>query len=421
MSRRMPDASPAVVAALRAGFLRHFGAQPAAVCRAPGRINLIGEHTDYNAGFVMPVAIDCYTYAAARARTDGRLRVHSSHFDETVERRLAAGPRDVEPGAERHWSDYPWGVAQCLVTHGVALPGADLLIHGEVPIGAGLSSSAALEMAAALALTQSAGCSLDPLTLARLCQRAENEFVGSRCGIMDQFTAAFGREGYALCLDCRSLSYRPVPLEVHDLSNAAASARLVVCNTMVRHHHPAGEYNTRREECERGVAVLSRLMPRVQSLRDVTSDDLQSARPRLDDVVFHRCRHVVTENARVVAAALALENRDFQRFGELMRDSHSSLSQDYEVSCEELDLMVRLALGFDGVYGARMTGGGFGGCTVNLVREDAVERFRLFMVERYSEATGHRPEIYLCESADGAAEWMGAPGRGQTWRMIAPA
>jgi galactokinase len=417
----MPDVSPAMLAALRAGFLRHFGDQPAAVCRAPGRVNLIGEHTDYNAGFVMPVAIDCYTYAAARARTDGRLRVHSSHFDETAERRLATEPRDVEPGAERHWSDYLWGVAQCLVAHGVALPGADLLIHGEVPIGAGLSSSAALEMAAALALTQSAGCSLDPLTLARLCQRAENEFVGSRCGIMDQFTAAFGREGYALWLDCRSLACRLLPLEADRVPDpAAASPRLVICNTMVRHQLAAGEYNTRREECERGVAALSRLMPHVQSLRDVTPDELQGARPRLDEVVFRRCRHVVTENARVAAAAIALEDRDFPRLGELMRESHSSLRQDYEVSCQELDLMVRLALEFDGVYGARMTGGGFGGCTVNLVPMEAVERFRLFMGERYSHSTGHRPEIYVCNSAEGAAWWVGARGKGQSWQRISP-
>jgi galactokinase len=422
MSPRMPEASSAILPALRAGFLRHFGAEPAAVCRAPGRVNLIGEHTDYNAGFVMPVAIAFYTYAATRARSDGRLRMHSSHFDETVERQIAAGPKGVEPGAERHWSDYVWGVAQCLVAHGVALPGADLLIQGRVPIGAGLSSSAALEMAAALALTQSAGRSLDALTLATLCQRAENEFVGSRCGIMDQFSAAFGREGYALWLDCRSLDYRLVSLEVGDAPDtAAASARLVICNTMVRHQHAAGEYNTRREECERGVAALSRLMPRVRSLRDVTPEDLQGARPRLDEVIFRRCRHVVTENARVAAAVIALENRDFRRLGELMRESHSSLRQDYEVSCEELDLMVRLALEFDGVYGARMTGGGFGGCTVNLLPAQAVERFCLFMGERYSQATGYRPEIYVCNSADGAALWLGAAGKGQSWQRISPA
>jgi galactokinase len=417
----MREASPAALATLRAAFARHFGGEPA-VCRAPGRVNLIGEHTDYNAGLALPVAIGFYTYAAVRPRSDGRLRVHSTHFDETVELEIAAPVASIKSGIRPHWSAYVWGVAQCLTAHVGALPGADLLIHGEVPLGAGLSSSAALEMAAALALTRSAGCSLDPLTLATLCQRAENEFVGSRCGIMDQFTAAFGREGYALCLDCRSLACRPVPFEVHDLPDAAAaSMRLVVSNTMVRHRHAAGEYNTRREECERGVAALSRLMPRVQSLRDVTLGDLLGARSQLDEVIFRRCRHVATENARVTGAVSALEARNFERFGELMRESHTSLSRDYEVSCAELDLMVRLALEFDGVYGARMTGGGFGGCTLNLVRGDAVERFRLFMAERYVQATGHRPEIYVCNSADGAAELTGTPGKRQSWRRIGPA
>jgi len=421
MSRRTRDPSSATLAVLRANFRRHFGGEPA-VCRAPGRVNLIGEHTDYNAGYVMPVAIGFYAYAAVRARSDGWLRVHSTNFDETVELPIAAGPEGVRPRVGQHWSDYVWGVAQCLLAHGVALPGADLLIHGEVPLGAGLSSSAALAVTAALALTQSVGRSLDPLTLATLCQRAENEFVGTRCGIMDPFTAAFGRGGYALCLDCRSLAYRPVPLDVRPLPNAAAAPmRLVICNTMIRHRHAAGEYNRRREECERGVAALSRLMPRVRSLRDVTLEDLLEARGRLDEVIFRRCRHVVTENARVLAAAIALEDRDFQRFGQLMRDSHSSLCQDYEVSCDELDLMVRLALESDGVYGARMTGGGFGGCTVNLVREDAVERFRLFMAERYGQATGHRAEIYVCNSADGASQLVEPPGKGQSWQRISPA
>jgi galactokinase len=420
MSRRMRDPSSATLATLRAEFRRHFDGEPA-VCRAPGRVNLIGEHTDYNAGYVMPVAIGLYTYAAVRVRSDGRLRVHSTNFDETVELPIAAEPGRVRTGAGQRWSDYVWGVAQCLREQGVTLPGADLLIHGEVPLGAGLSSSAALAMAAAVALTHSVGRSLDPLTLALLCQRAENEFVGTRCGIMDPFTAAFGREGYALCLDCRSLAYRPAPLEVRPRPNAAAPVRLVICNTMIRHQLAGGEYNRRREQCERGVQALSRLMPRVQSLRDVTLDELLAARARLDEVIFRRCRHVVTENARVLAAAIALEDRDFQRFGQLMRDSHSSLAQDYEVSCDELDLMARLALEFDGVYGARMTGGGFGGCTVNLVREDVIERFRLFMAERYSQATGHRPEIYVCNSADGASQLLDPSGKGQSWQRISPA
>jgi galactokinase len=420
VNRRGKNPDMATSTALRASFRRYFDEEPA-LYRAPGRVNLIGEHTDYNCGYVMPVAIGFYTYVAVRPRIDGKVRVHSTNFQETVELPPADAPAGVASPGQR-WSDYVWGVVQSLKTHGIDLPGADLLIHGEVPLGAGLSSSASLEVATTLALASMVGCELDPLTLAQLGQQAENDFVGIRCGIMDQFAAAFGRQGYALCLDCRSLAYRPVPLDVRATIGARGAPRLVVCNTMVKHQLAASEYNLRRAQCERGVAELARTLPHVRTLRDATPADLERAREGLDKLIYRRCRHVVTENERVVAASVALEACDYQGVGELMAESHRSLREDYEVSCEELDLLVRLAQDIDGVYGARMTGGGFGGCTVNLLREDAVEKFSALIAARYQQASGARPEIYVCQSADGASQL--APeqfNRWQPWQRVSPA
>jgi galactokinase len=387
---------------LRAEFTRRFGAEPQ-VFRAPGRVNLIGEHTDYNAGFVMPAAIRFYTSVAVAPRSDRRLRVHSANFAETRELPLPE-PRAAEARSGRgaHWIDYVCGVAWALQEQGIPLQGADMLIHGDVPLGAGLSSSAALEVAAGLALASIAGQPIEGLRLARICQRAENEYVGMRCGIMDQFASVFGRAGHALMLDCRTLEHRLLPLQWRS-DDPDQSAQLVICNTMVRHGLAGSEYNRRREQCELGVRGLSREIPGIEALRDVTSDMLRANRSALDPLIYRRCRHVITENARVVAAAHALGQADLAGFGRLMRESHDSLRDDYEVSCDELDLMVRLAGSIDGVYGARMTGGGFGGCTVNLVRAANVAQFRSRLAEGYARATGHRAEFYVCEAADGAA------------------
>jgi len=396
------------LAALRAEFIERYSAAPG-FFRAPGRVNLIGEHTDYNGGFVMPVAIQFYTTVAIAPRSDGRLRVRSTTFSETMETDLpgAGVPPSHPREGQTPWIDYVLGVAWALQRHGVPLHGADLLICGEVPLGAGLSSSAALEVAVALALSSLAERMPDRVSLARLCQQAENDYVGTRCGIMDQFTAACGRAGHALMIDCRSLEYQLLPLDLHAARDAAA-VQLVVCNTMVRHHHAGGEYNRRRDECEQGVRSLQRVLPGIDALRDVTPAQLQANAAELDPVIYRRCRHVVTENQRVLAAAAALETRNLQSFGHLMRDSHQSLRGDYEVSCPELDLMVRLAESMDGVYGARMTGGGFGGCTVNLVRADAVPAFSALMTERYAGATGQIPEIYVCQAAEGAGPVYGS-------------
>jgi galactokinase len=374
-----------------AAFRAWSGGDASVEARAPGRVNLIGEHTDYNEGFVMPAAIQLGCLVAIAGRDDGGLVARSENLQETVELELGFSGR-----RRGRWSDYVQGVAVALEQEGLRLRGANLLIHSEVPIGSGLSSSAALEVATGLALLANSGLELEHMQLARLCQRAESEFVGARCGIMDQFTACFGQAGHALLLDCRSLEYRPLPLP--------AGVALVICDSGVRHELAGGEYNARRAQCEAGVRVLAREKPQVRALRDVTMDDLERKRPELGEVVYRRCRHVVTENARVQQAADALERCDLREFGRLMGESHRSLRDDYEVSCTELDVLVELAGKLDGVYGARMTGGGFGGCTINLLEKEKVEEFRRSLSAGFQQATGRAAKIYVSEAAAGASE-----------------
>lgn len=357
--------------------------------RAPGRVNLIGEHTDYNDGFVMPAAIDFSTTVTIRVRDDRTVNVSSKHFPERISFELD----EPSPQPKSDWSDYVRGVAITLEQAGYRLKGADLQIDSDVPIGAGLSSSAAIEVATGYGLLRESGFDLAGVELARLSQRAENDFVGMRCGIMDQFIACHGQKERALLLDCRSLEYRLVPLPQH--------VRLVICNTLIKHELAAGEYNKRRAECEAGVRELSQHHQGVSALRDVTLDQLEYERHRLPSVVYDRCRHVVTENARVLEAAGALEWGDLAEMGRLMYESHRSLRDDYEVSCDELDLMVDLARVLPGVFGARMTGGGFGGCTVNLVASEVVEEFKKQIALNYESSTGISPELYVCQTADG--------------------
>jgi galactokinase len=360
------------------------------VYRAPGRVNLIGEHTDYNDGFVMPAAIDFYTWVAVAPRADRKVAVFSEEFSESVEFDLD----QADPPRANRWSDYVRGVAIVLEQSGYRLRGANLRIRSEVPIGSGLSSSAAIEVASGLAMLETSGLMIDRTELAMACRRAENEFVGARVGIMDQFISCNGKAGHALMLDCRSLEYRLLPI--------SDEIRLVVCNTMVKHELASNEYNTRREECEAGVRHIARALPRVRALRDVTPDELEQYGGDLPRVIYNRCRHVVTENERVIKSAAALERGDLNSFGELMIESHRSLRDDYEVSCAELDIMVDLARGVEGVYGARMTGGGFGGCTVNLVRAESVADFKRDVARGYKDATGRHPEIYTCRASEGA-------------------
>jgi galactokinase len=362
------------------------------VFRAPGRVNLIGEHTDYNDGFVMPAALDFSTWVKVSPLDERKLKIHSENFGEEIEVDLD----DRKLAARGHWSDYPVGVAVELEKAGHRLRGARLQIRGEVPIGSGLSSSAAIEVATACALVANSELQIDRRELALLCQRAENEFVGARVGIMDQFVSLFGQEQRALLLDCRSLEFRLLPLP--------DNVRLIICNTMVKHELASSAYNERRAQCEAGVKHLSKFLPNVTALRDVTIEQLEAHADGLSEVVYRRCRHVITENARVLSAGDALEQGDLERFGELMAESHLSLRDDYEVSSEELDLMVEIAERLDGVYGARMTGGGFGGCTVNLVAEHRVEEFTKRVSQEYESATSLSPEIYICTAANGAEE-----------------
>jgi galactokinase len=355
-------------------------------------VNLIGEHTDYNDGFVMPAAVDFYTWVKISPLDTRQLRIRSENYDEEVEVDLD----DPNIAARGHWSDYPIGVAVMLERAGHRLRGARLAIRGEVPIGSGLSSSAAIEVATACALTAISGLEIDKQELALLCRQAENEFVGAHVGIMDQFVSLFGHAHKALLLDCRSLDFKLLPVP--------DNVRLIICNTMVKHALASSAYNERRAQCEAGVKHLQRHLPHVKALRDVAVEQLEQYGRDLPEVVYRRCRHVITENERVLSAADALERRDLNEFGRLMAESHRSLRDDYEVSSTELDLMVELAETVAGVYGARMTGGGFGGCTVNLVGVEHTEQFRARVADAYERAMKLKPEIFVCNASDGAEE-----------------
>lgn len=385
--------SPAVatgnaVQVVKREFQARFG-EPR-IFRAPGRVNLIGEHTDYNEGFVLPIAIDLATWIGIAPITDGTLRVLSLNF---MEEHSFSTTDETAPA--KIWTDYVWGVAQMLARSGRTIPAAKLVIWGEVPLGAGLSSSASLEVATAFALLALSKQQMSRTEIALLCQRAENEFVGARCGIMDQFIAANACGGKALMLDCRSLAFELLPIP--------PGVSIVIANTGVKHAIASGEYNRRRAECEEGVRLLRQALPGIRAFRDVSAGDLERNKALLPEIIYHRCRHVVTENQRVLAFAQALKGGDLARAGELMWASHASLRDDYEVSCRELDVMVEAARAA-GAIGSRMTGGGFGGCTVSLVSNDDVERFRDVLPSEYCKATGVRPEIYITRAAEGAAE-----------------
>jgi galactokinase len=374
---------------LKALFAELYGGH-STLYRAPGRVNLIGEHTDYNDGFVMPAALNLYTYVAVSPRADRRLRVYSETLGEMRDLDLDS----IRPGKSGHWSDYVRGVAGVLESSGYKLRGADLAIISEVPLGSGLSSSAALEVSIAWALLRNSEIDVDRNAIPQMCQQAEHLYPETKCGIMDQFISCHGRAGHALMLDCRSLDFQllPVPSQV----------RLMVCDTMVKHEHASGGYNTRRRECEEGLQALKQVLPEIHALRDVSVDELEQYRGRLSPVIYKRVRHAVTENERVKMAASALQSADMAKLGALMADSHRSLRDDYEVSTPELDLMVELARDQKDVYGARMTGGGFGGCTINLVHSDRAEEVQQRLVQLYEAKTGLKPTIIICEASDGA-------------------
>lgn len=369
-------------------FHQEYGTR-AAVFSAPGRVNLIGEHTDYNDGFVLPSAIGFYAHVAVAPRPDRKLVFRSTGFAQAFEADLSETPKKLGG-----WCDYVLGVAVQLEKAGVRVSGANILVHGEVPIGAGLSSSAALEVASAMAFLNLAKAEMRLKEVARLCQRAENEFVGAHVGIMDQFVSCHGRKDNAVMLDCRSLDYELVPIP--------ESVKFVICNTMVKHELSGGEYNVRREQCEAGVQILAKAYPEVRALRDVSVGQLEAQRREMPELIYKRCLHVVQEDDRVVETVQRLRGGDMKLVGQLMAESHASLRDLYEVSCAELDAMVESAQGLPGFIGGRMTGGGFGGCTVNLVEEADAAEFAEKIAERYHGKVGIAPNVYVCSAADGA-------------------
>ncbi len=371
-------------------FESKFGAPPVVVSSAPGRVNLIGEHTDYNNGFVFPVAINRRTVIAASPRNDLTLQIEAHNLKSFV-----SVPLDrLERSKEHAWSNYCKGVAFYLRESGKRLKGANLLINSDIPNGAGLSSSAALEIATAYALLALNKISMPPLDVIHLCHNAEFEFVGVHCGIMDQFISCTGKREHALFLDCETLQYEHVRIP--------SGCNLVVCDTGIRRNLASSEYNIRRQQCSEGAHLLSYVLPSVKTLRDVSVKQFEQHKGRLGDIIQRRCRHVIHENERVVLSVAALKKNDLSEFGKLMYQSHMSLKDNYEVSCPELDAVVDICAEVEGVYGARMTGAGFGGSAICLVdagqAEEVVKRLQL----EFPRNTGHKPAIQVCTVEDGA-------------------
>jgi galactokinase len=373
-------------------FKRRFEQAPTLLAIGPGRVNLIGEHTDYNDGYVLPVAIKRDIRIALRPRADRRVKVYSLEYDDWYEFSLD----ELRYNQELLWTNYVQGVAWVLQELGIALAGFDGVISGNVPRASGLSSSAALEVATATAFLAASEQShaLDGVKIALAAQRAENKFVGVNCGIMDQYISVLGQEGQALLIDCRSLEYQliPVPKE----------AALVIGNTKASRSLASSAYNERRRQCEEGVAILQTVLPNVRALRDVTSAQLEEHKALLSETVYRRCRHVVSEDERVLQAVSALQANDLATVGQLMNASHTSLRDDYEVSSPALDAMVNAMRTAEGVYGARLTGAGFGGCAVALVQPGREQAVTDAIYEKYPKAANIWPDVYISQAGSGA-------------------
>ena len=369
---------------------QHFFESNPLIARSPGRINIIGEHTDYNYGFVLPAAIDKSITVAVEKRSDQQVCLYASasgskyecHFDE------------IRPVGD--WPDYVLGVVQQLRELGFALGGFTLVLDGNVPIGAGLSSSAAVECAVLFALDHLFGCNLDRFRMAGIAQAAEHAFAGVQCGIMDQFASLFGKKDHAIRLDCESMQYEYIPLQMEGL-------KIVLLNTNVSHSLASSEYNVRRQQCEQGVQWIRKQYPTVRSLRDATGEMLQNCVLHRDTVIYKRCRYVLEENQRLLSACTDLQNGNMAALGEKMFRSHVGLSREYEVSCRELDLLVNWVATDPAVLGARMMGGGFGGCTINLVQEQEIDRLVTSLGEKYYAATGLQLSAYTVSIENGTA------------------
>ncbi len=363
------------------------------IVRAPGRVNLIGEHTDYNDGFVFPMAIEPDVKIACRSREDAQVRLQSTAFPgQLIEFSLLEKIRAGDP----EWANYSRGVAAELISAGIPLVGMDALMDNTLPIGGGLSSSAAVEVSTGLALLTLAGVEMQPDRLALLCQKAELEYAGVPVGIMDQTIVVAGKPDHAMLLDCRDKSKKFVPMDSKEL-------RVVIANSMVKHQLTGGEYAERRRQCEEGVKVFQKEHPNTRALRDVTPNQLEQAKSKMPDVVWRRCRHVITENLRTTEAATKLGQKNYEEVGELMLQSHNSLRDDYQVSVPELDFLVEQAMKVKGVYGARMTGGGFGGCIVALAQPRAVAMLEKHLTQTYHQKFQITPQVFATTATAGAA------------------
>lgn len=374
---------------LAESFFSRWKTYPEVWAGAPGRVNILGEHTDYNEGFVFPAAIDRQITIVGSNRTDRKVRIFSTDFDQSSEFELSK----IRKSSEVPWSNYVRGVFEQFLKRGEDIAGMDLAVSGNVPVGAGLSSSAAFEVAIAETIRTANALEMTKIEMALLCQAAEHEFVGVQCGIMDQFVSALAQKGTALFIDCRDLSYRDVQL--------AGDIKILVCDSRVQRSLDSSAYNQRRAECEEAVASLQPLIREVRALRDVTPDLLVRHESLLPPTVFKRARHVVSENERVQKGMRMLDEGHIRKFGPLLYESHYSLRDDYEVSCPELDILVELAGRVPGTVGARMTGAGFGGCTVNLVEETALQHFMESVSESYRQQTDRDCQIYVCSPSEG--------------------
>jgi len=372
-------------------FIEQFGPGPFFLVRAPGRVNLIGDHTDYNGGFVLPMAVDRHVRIACRPTDDRTVELVSLDFGQKHTFSLD----HIRKVSDRPWANYFMGVADVLLKEGYPLRGMRAAVKGDIPIGAGLSSSAALEVASAMAIRAASDLKINREKLAILCRRAENQFVGVNCGIMDQFAVLLCRKNTALVIDCTSLDHRTVPLD-------DSLARVIVCNTGVQRDLRHTPYNQRRRECAQAFAILKEHLREIKTWRGILPHALKTYETSLPEPLSRRARHVVTENIRVRHAVKCLEQNDLIGFGAVMDASHESLKNDFEVSCRELDILVELAQNHQGTYGARMTGAGFGGCVVALVRPDAAEDFTESVAEGYAEQTGRTADIYAFHPSEGA-------------------
>ena len=373
---------------IREQFKKQFGKKPL-IAAAPGRVNLIGEHTDYNEGFVLPGAIDKRIYVAMAANGKEELNIYACQY----QKKFSCSIKDIKP--VKGWATYLLGMFFYLQKEGHALGGMDVLIDGDVPVGAGMSSSAAICSAFGMALNEWFGLKLDRMSLALMGQRTEHHFAGVQCGIMDEFASLHGKAGHLMKLDCRSLQYEYIPFNFPNY-------KIVLLNTMVSHSLSGSEYNVRRQQCEEGVSILKKYYPAILSLRDINLDQLQAHRNELSDVVYRRCLFILEENQRLLAGCSSLANGDILSFGEKMFQAHEGLSKLYEVSCEESDFMVEQAQLQKGIVGARQMGGGFGGCTINIVEDGAVNSFTENMRGTYQEKFNIVPETYTMQIEDGA-------------------